>query len=346
MTEIRINDGSQNYETIEIRIPTMTTKSFSPAAALLIVFAFISSLFAFDAAAEPKTASSEAVGAVATQRAAMTGHAQKISANYNKVSNGYNFWLVEPEVRGAEKRPVVIFLHGASLCGTDMNKVRRYGTLAAVEKGRKIDAYVIAPQNPGGSWQPVKIMNILKWVEANYNVDSDRVYVLGMSLGGYGTIDFAATYPDKVAAAMAFCGGGTVKDLSGLGELPLWIVHGTADRAVGVSESDRVVAAVKKSDGSRLYYDRMSGWDHGKPARLFYLAETYDWLFSHRISDKNRPAARKFAISSELLRSAYAGLNHRAGYRGSSKASATKAKKSSARKSRSYASRKSGKKRA
>lgn len=301
----------------------MTTK-FSPAALLLTIITFLSSFPLFKAEAAPK-----------------------ITSNYNKVSDGYNFWLAEPEGGVGEKKPVVIFLHGASLCGTDMNKVRRYGTLAAIEKGRKIDAYVIAPQNPGGSWKPSKVMNILKWVEANYNVDSDRVYVLGMSLGGYGTIDFAATYPDKVAAAMAFCGGGTVKDLSGLGELPLWIVHGTADRAVSVSQSDRVVEAVKKSDGSRLYYDRISGWDHGKPARLFYLEETYDWLFSHRLSDINRPAARKFAISSEVMKSAYAGLNHRAGYHGSSsKAAASKAKKTPARKSRTYASRKSSKRRA
>ena len=308
---------------IEITTTMTTTTKFSPAALLLSLIAFLFSFMTFDVEAAPK-----------------------ISSNYNKVKNGYNFWLVEPEGGVSEKKPVVIFLHGASLCGTDLNKVRRYGTLAAVEKGRKIDAYVIAPQNPGGSWSPSKVMNILNWVEENYNVDSDRVYVLGMSLGGYGTIDFAATYPDKVAAAMAFCGGGTVKDLSGLGELPLWIVHGTADRAVSVSQSDRVVEAVKKSDGSRLYYDRISGWDHGKPARLFYLEETYDWLFSHRLSDKNRPAARKFAISSETMRSAYAGLNHHAGYQGSSSKGAAKAKKTTARKGRTYASRKSSKRRA
>lgn len=299
----------------------MTTK-FSPAALLLLFVAVLSS-FAFSAAAAPK-----------------------ITSNYNKVNDGYNFWLAEPEGMVTEKKPVVIFLHGASLCGNDLNKVRRYGTLAAVEKGRKIDAYVIAPQNPGGSWKPGKIMNILKWVEKNYNVDENRIYVLGMSLGGYGTIDFAATYPDKVAAAMAFCGGGTVKDLSGLGELPLWIVHGTADRAVNVSQSDRVVSAVKSSgDHSRLYYDRVPGMNHSQPARLLYLEETYEWLFSHSLTDKNRPAARKFSISSELMRGAYAGLNHRAGYHGSSKGKASKAAKRNSRKGKTYASRKSSRSR-
>lgn len=282
--------------------------------------------------------------------------APKITTNYNKVSDGYNFWLVQPEGDSVEKKPVVIFLHGASLCGNDLNKVRRYGTLSAVEKGRDIDAYVIAPQNPGGAWKPSKIMNILEWVEKNYNVDTDRVYVLGMSLGGYGTIDFAATYPDKVAAAMAFCGGGTVKDLSGLGELPLWIVHGTADNRVSVQQSDRVVSAVKNTgNDSRLIYDRIPGMNHSQPARLFYLEDTYKWLFSHSLADDNRKATKKFTISDGLMKTAYSGLNHKAGYRSSSsKATKTSSVKSSSvkssskkssKKSKTYAAEKSSRKR-
>lgn len=235
--------------------------------------------------------------------------AGRISSHRGKVADGYNFWLVEPE-DSMEAKPVFIFLHGASLCGTDLNKVRRYGTLDAVEKGRELDAYVIAPQNPGGSWNPRKVMNVLKWVEDYYNVDYDRIYVLGMSLGGYGAIDFAATYPDDVAAAMAFCGGGSVKNLAGLNDVPLWIVHGTADRAVSVSQSDKVVEAMRNADSRtpRLVYDRIAGMNHSQPARLFYLEETYDWLLSHSLKDAGRPVAKKFTITNELMRGAYSGL--------------------------------------
>ncbi|MDE6099654.1 MAG: dienelactone hydrolase family protein [Paramuribaculum sp.] len=238
-----------------------------------------------------------------------TVSAARTSAHRGTVRDAYNFWLVEPD-DSMEAKPVFIFLHGASLCGNDLNKVKRYGTLDAVEKGRELDAFVIAPQNPGGAWNPKKVMNILKWVEDYYNVDYDRIYVLGMSLGGYGAIDFAATYPDDVAAAMAFCGGGSVKDLSGLNDVPLWIVHGTADRAVSVSQSDRVVEAMRSADSStpRLVYDRIPGMNHSQPARLFYLSETYDWLLSHSLKDENRPVAESFEISNDLMRSAYSGL--------------------------------------
>lgn len=237
--------------------------------------------------------------------------AQRLTAHRGTVANGYNFWLLEPS-DSMEAKPVFIFLHGASLCGNDLNRVKRYGTLDAVQKGRTLDAYIIAPQNPGGAWKPEKIMNILKWVEDWYNVDYDRIYVLGMSLGGYGTIDFAATYPDDVAAAMAFCGGGSVKDFSPLNNVPLWIVHGTADAAVSISQSDKVVSAMKQADAStpRLIYDRMPGWNHGKPARLFYLAETYDWLLSHSLKDHKRPVKDGFKLTNELLGKAYSSLRN------------------------------------
>lgn len=237
--------------------------------------------------------------------------AQRLTAHRGTVANGYNFWLMEPS-DSMEAKPVFIFLHGASLCGNDLNRVKRYGTLDAVQKGRNLDAYIIAPQNPGGAWKPEKIMNILKWVEDWYNVDYDRIYVLGMSLGGYGTIDFAATYPDDVAAAMAFCGGGSVSDFAPLNNVPLWIVHGTADAAVSISQSDKVVSAMKQADAStpRLIYDRMPGWNHGKPARLFYLAETYDWLLSHSLKDNKRPVKEGFKLTNELLGKAYSSLRN------------------------------------
>lgn len=237
-----------------------------------------------------------------------------LTAHRGTVSDAYNFWLYTPDAPGqdVESKPVVIFLHGASLCGNDLNKVKRYGTIDAIEKGRQIDAYVIAPQNPGGSWKPTKIMNILDWVSDNYNIDYDRVYVLGMSLGGYGTIDLAATYPDRIAAAMAFCGGGTVKDLSGLNEVPLWIVHGTGDRAVSVTQSDKVVSKMRSAaeDGEtpRLIYDRIPGMNHSQPARLFYLSESYEWLFAHTLKDHTREVKESFEIDSSTLKGAYRDL--------------------------------------
>lgn len=256
-----------------------------------------------------------------------------LTAERGKVADAYNFWLYTPDGKtDDEKKPLVIFLHGASLCGTNLDRVLRYGTIDAIKRGRELDAYVIAPQNPGGAWKPSKIMSIVEWVEENYDVDSERIYVLGMSLGGYGTIDFAATYPDRVAAAMALCGGGTAKDLGNLNEVPLWIVHGTADAAVSIQQSDKVVAAMKESNSStpRLIYDRVPGMNHSQPARMFYLKDSYDWLFSHSLADEDRKVNDAFEVSNEKLRTAYQNLRSVP----SSKKSKSKTRKKSKRSKR------------
>lgn len=279
------------------------------------------------------------IAAAALFAVTLQASAQKLTANVGKVDNGYNFWLYTPDASiddEVEAKPLFIFLHGASLCGNDLNKVKRYGTIDAIEKGRKLDAYVIAPQNPGGSWVPNRIMNVVDYVTDNHNVDYDRIYVLGMSLGGYGTIDLTASYPDRIAAAMAFCGGGTVKDLSGLTDVPLWIVHGTADRAVNVSQSDKVVSALHNAAGGqapRLIYDRIPGMNHSQPARLFYLKESYDWLLSHTLKDATRTASQKFTIDGQLMGTAYRDLRSSGSRKSSVSSAAKKSSKSAAAKS-------------
>lgn len=224
------------------------------------------------------------------------------------ISGGYNFWVYTPTdyYYSYEQTPVIIFLHGQSLCGHDINRVRRYGPLDAIVRGREIPALVIVPQNPGGAWNPAKINDVLEWTKRNYPCDSTRVYVIGMSLGGYGTMDFAATYPDKIAAAMALCGGCTVKDKTPLGRLPLWIMHGTADRAVPVSQSKSVVEAMQDAGcDKRLRFDWFAGASHGALARVLYMKKAYEWLFSHTLTDPNRPVRRDIVIDKSDLTRAY-----------------------------------------
>lgn len=181
------------------------------------------------------------------------------------------------------KPALLIFLHGRSLSGTDLNRVRRYGILTEVEKGRNIPAIVVAPQlKPGESWNPDKVLEILNWVHKEYTIDTNRVYVAGMSLGGYGTMHFVARYPEKVAAAGAFCGGGNVKDACRMATVPMWIIHGKRDKAVPFSESEKVVLAMKDCPKKeKLIFTVLPDAGHGEPERWFHKDEFYDWLFSH-----------------------------------------------------------------
>lgn len=228
----------------------------------------------------------------------------------DSIKNCYDFWLYVPKDYNAKvcEKPVVIFLHGKSLCGNDLSKVRDYGCIDALEMGRDIDAFVIAPQTHT-AWNPEKIMQIYEWTKKRYTVDTNRLYVIGMSMGGYGTLDFAATYPDRVAAAMALCGGSTKNALCGLNDVPLWIIHGTADSQVPVRCSQRVVDSMCAcGDTCMLIFDRLEKVNHSRLARIFYMEQTYDWLFSHSLNDSIKSVNRCYEMNNEILDRAYEGL--------------------------------------
>lgn len=195
----------------------------------------------------------------------------------------YPFWINLPEKESTEKQPVLIFLHGKSLSGTNLNRVRKYGVLQAMDKGRNISAIVVAPQLAKGSWNPDKVLEVLEYVKKNHNVDESRIYVCGMSLGGYGTLHFAGKYADKITAAVAICGGGNVSDGCKLATIPLWIQHGDVDYIVPMSESKKVVEAIKKCDeNADVTLTIIKGGNHGNVERLFHEDGMYDWLFKQK----------------------------------------------------------------
>ena len=187
------------------------------------------------------------------------------------------------------KPPILIFLHGRSLSGTNLDLVKKYGVIHEIEKGRKVPAIVIAPQVMAGkSWEPQKIMSVLKFVQRTFDTDTNRVYVAGMSLGGYGTLRFAGAYPEVVAAAVALCGGGNTIDGCDLATVPLWIQHGNQDESVPISESEKIVKAIKNCNGGEnLKYTVHKGANHGALERVFRTDEMYNWLFQYTKADKN-----------------------------------------------------------
>jgi predicted peptidase len=177
--------------------------------------------------------------------------------------------------------PVLIFLHGRSLSGNNLELVKKYGIIHEIEKGREIPAIVIAPQVPAGkSWEPEKVLSVLRFAQEHFQTDTNRVYVTGMSLGGYGTLDFAGEYPEIVTAAVALCGGGNTRNGCNLSTIPVWIQHGNRDSAVPISESEKMVRSIRACNGGEnLKYTVVPGANHGDLERVFRTDELYDWLF-------------------------------------------------------------------
>jgi predicted peptidase len=209
------------------------------------------------------------------------GYSQ-LSKQYKKAA--YPFWQYLPcDSILKNHPPVLIFLHGKSLSGNNLDMVTKYGIINELNHGRKIPAIIVAPQVPyKKGWEPDKILTVLNYIQKTFQTDTNRVYVVGMSLGGYGTLHFCGKYPNRITAAVALCGGGNLSDACRLSGIHLWIMHGKKDRAVPISESDKMVDAIKKYDGSKLRYTIYENYDHGQLARVFRQDSIYNWMFQLR----------------------------------------------------------------
>jgi predicted peptidase len=197
----------------------------------------------------------------------------------------YAYWVCTPENYNADTAyqwPVFVFLHGRSLSGTDLNLVKKYGLIAEVEKGRKFPAIVIAPQVKNGeSWNPDKVIQCIEEVERKYRVDTNRIAITGMSLGGYGTLHTAGKYPNKFCAAAAFCGGGNAKDACNLSLLPVWIAHGKKDQAVPFGESYEIANRIEMCNGDQLVFTVFEQANHGALEKLFRSQELIDFMLGN-----------------------------------------------------------------
>jgi predicted peptidase len=143
--------------------------------------------------------------------------------------------------------PLIVFLHGKSLSGDSLERLKTYGTISAITKGKHIPALVVAPQTPEGEgWVPAKIMRLINHIKRIASVDTSRIYVTGMSMGGYGTFRFVAAYPHIVAAAAPMAGGGDLHGAKNLSTVPLWVLHGKKDVDVPFVQSSKMVAAIAK----------------------------------------------------------------------------------------------------
>jgi predicted peptidase len=202
---------------------------------------------------------------------------QKVETHFRETTYPYYLYLPHDSILN-NNPPVMVFLHGKSLSGSTLENLKKYGVMSEIIKGRHFPAIVIAPQTNNG-WKPQSIKEVIDVVRTKYTTDSTRLYVIGMSMGGYGTINFTGTYPDLVAGAVAMCGGGDLHLAENLSKVPLWVRHGDKDYIVPINESQKIVNAIKKFSEKNLKFTIDKGLDHGDMARFFRGTEIYEWLF-------------------------------------------------------------------
>jgi len=202
------------------------------------------------------------------------------------------YLLFLPEDYGQEEKdwPLMLFLHGAGERGSDLQKVKVHGPPKIVEKQEDFPFIVVSPQCPEGDWWDEKLdvlTNLLDDIVARYDVDTDRIYLTGLSMGGYGTWALASKYPERFAAIVPICGGGKRFMAYRLKDMPVWAFHGAKDSVVPLEESEEMVEAINDRGGNAkltVYPDA----GHDSWTKSYDNQELYDWLLEHRRSDRSK----------------------------------------------------------
>ncbi|WP_229239410.1 carboxylesterase family protein [Emticicia agri] len=178
--------------------------------------------------------------------------------------------------------PLVIYLHGSSHRGNDLNKLKGYGLPYVIDKGKEFNFIVASPQCPGGKYWSTEnwFDSLYAELTTKYRIDADRVYLTGISLGGYGTFIAGIEHADKLAAIVPLCGGVNDDDMNRLcptlKKLPIWTFHGTADNIIPISETERVVKALDACEGN-IKFTRLENEGHGIQY-LYEKDEIYEWM--------------------------------------------------------------------
>lgn len=177
--------------------------------------------------------------------------------------------------------PLILFLHGAGERGNDLELVKKHGPPKLVDADQAFPFVIVSPQvKPNSWWDSAYLMALLDEVEATYNIDSDRIYLTGLSMGGFGTWDLAMRAPERFAAIAPICGGGFRWTACSLKNTPVWAFHGAKDQVVPLSESEQMVEAVNACDGNAkltIYPDA----NHDSWTETYDNQELYTWFLKH-----------------------------------------------------------------
>jgi predicted peptidase len=184
----------------------------------------------------------------------------------------------------ARRWPLVLFLHGAGERGVDLDLAALHGPPALADAGHEFPFVLVSPQCPESSrWdsEPTVLARLLDEVSARYRIDPDRVYVTGLSMGGFGTWTLATRYPERFAAVAPICGGLWGQSAASIRDLPVWAFHGDADDVVPISMTEEIVAELR-SLGSDVRFTRYTGVGHDSWTEAYENPELYEWLMAQR----------------------------------------------------------------
>lgn len=205
-----------------------------------------------------------------------------------KVKIKYLLYLPKGYDKKGNSWPLIIFLHGAGERGNDLDKLKVHGIPKLIQNKKEFPFVIISPQCPQNGWwtdYAQNLISLINEVKKDYNIDSSRIYLTGLSMGGFGTWYMAERFPDEFAAVVPICGGGDVQFADKI-KAPVWAFHGGKDDVVPVKRSQEMVDALKAAGGDvklTIYPDLgHNSWDP-----TYDNEELYKWFLSHKKTVKH-----------------------------------------------------------
>jgi len=197
----------------------------------------------------------------------------------------------EYQKKSKERWPMILFLHGAGERGADIWKVAVHGPPKIVNSRPDFPFIVASPQCPEGRiWSKDALVGLLDELTKKYAVDRSRIYLTGLSMGGYGTWDLGLAYPERFAAIAPICGGGELIDIllaqgekgKALKSLGIWAFHGGKDPVVPPQESERMVNLLKKTGVKDVQLTIYPEAGHDSWTETYDDPKLYKWLLGQR----------------------------------------------------------------
>lgn len=189
------------------------------------------------------------------------------------------------EVDTTKRWLLLLFLHGSGERGDDFELVKRHGPPKLIELGHMFEFIVISPQCPElEDWSTNVLNALLDEVIATHRVDVERIYLTGLSMGGWGVWNLALAVPDRFAAIAPVCGRmhrDNPRRACLIKHLPVWVFHGGKDEVVPISDSEKMVTALKQRGGN-VQFTVYSNAGHDAWTETYNNPELYRWLLSQR----------------------------------------------------------------
>lgn len=205
-----------------------------------------------------------------------------------EVSLKYLLYLPSDYDAKAKKTwPLMLFLHGAGERGTNLSKVAVHGPPKLIKQGTNFPFIVVSPQCPSGQrWQDDALLALLDQLVEKYSVNTNRIYLTGLGMGGYGSWSLASKYPERFAAVVPICGGGEIIDVllaekrkqTALQNLRVWCFHGGKDNVVPLSESERMVSAFKRVGCKEIELTIYPDAGHDSWTEAYNTPRLWEWF--------------------------------------------------------------------